>query len=222
MKPYYLIEDLNINCLEYFENEKVSIFYNSPFECDAVALINKQTRVAKKSATIIDNVITTSIFNESLQTGKIKSDLSDHLPVLHQSSSPLKLKKRFFNESNLASFKNQISNINWDILNSTKCSADSLYETFLNIFNEIHDVNFPLTETEMKPKNLETSWFSKGLKKSSKTKQKLYIKFLKNKSAESEEKYKNYKNLFEKLKIKSKKNYYAFLLNKYKYDTKRT
>ena len=74
----------------------------------------------------------------------------------------------------------------------------------------------------MKPKNLETSWFSKGLKKSSKTKQKLYIKFLKNKSAESEEKYKNYKNLFEKLKIKSKKNYYAFLLNKYKYDTKRT
>ena len=95
-------------------------------------------------------------------------------------------------------------------------------ETFLNIFNEIHDVNFPLTETEMKPKNLETSWFSKGLKKSSKTKQKLYIKFLKNKSAESEEKYKNYKNLFEKLKIKSKKNYCASLLNKYKYDTKRT
>ena len=59
-------------------------------------------------------------------------------------------------------------------------------------------------------------WFSKGLKKSSKTKQRLCIKFLKNKSAESEEKYKNYKNLFEKLKIKSKKNYYASLLNKYK------
>ena len=95
MKPYYLIEDLNINCLEYFENEKVSIFYNSPFECDAIALINKPTRVAKKPATIIDNVMTTSIFNESLQTGKIKSDLSDHLPVLPQNSSPLKLKNVF-------------------------------------------------------------------------------------------------------------------------------
>ena len=83
-------------------------------------------------------------------------------------------------------------------------------------------MNFPLTEIEIKPKNLKTPWFSKGLKKSSKTKQRLYIKFLKNKSAESEEKYKNYKNLFEKLKIKSKKNYYASLLNKYKYDTKRT
>ena len=79
-----------------------------------------------------------------------------------------------------------------------------------------------MTKIKVKPKNLKTPWFSKGLKKSSKTKQRLYIKFLKNKSAESEEKYKNYKNLFEKLKIKSKKNYYASLLNKYKYDTKRT
>ena len=50
-----------------------------------------------------------------------------------------------------------------------------------------------------------------------------YIKLLKNKSTESEEKDKSYKNLFEKLKIKSmEKNYYASLLNKYQYDTKRT
>ena len=83
-------------------------------------------------------------------------------------------------------------------------------------------MNFPLTETEIKPVNLKTPWFSKGLKKSFKTKQRLHTKFLKNKSAESEEKYKSYKNLFEKLKIKSKKNYYASLLNKCKDHTKRT
>ena len=80
-------------------------------------------------------------------------------------------------------------------------------------------MNFPLTDIEIKPKNLQTPWFSKGLKKSSKTEQRLYIIFLKSKSAESEEKYKNYKNLFEKLKIKSKKNYYASMLNKYIHDT---
>ena len=79
----------------------------------------------------------------------------------------------------LAYFKDQISSINWDNLNSTQLSANSLYETFLNIFNEINDVNFPLTGTEIKPKNLKTPWFSKGLKKSSKTKQMLYIKSLK-------------------------------------------
>ena len=83
-------------------------------------------------------------------------------------------------------------------------------------------MNFPLIEIEIKPKNLKTAWFSKRVKKPSKTKQRLYIKFLKNKSAESEEKYRNYKNLFEKYKIKSKKNYYASLLNKYKDHTNRT
>ena len=58
----------------------------------------------------------TNIFNESLKKGIIKSNLSDHLPIffsistskLPQNSSPLKLKKHFFNESNLASFKSQI------------------------------------------------------------------------------------------------------------------
>ena len=156
-KPYYVVGDLNINCSEYFENEKVSTFYNSLSEYGAIALINKPTRVANKSATIIDNVITTNVFNESLKKGIIKSKLSDDIPIffsistskLTQNSSPLKLKKRFFNESNLASFKNQISNINWDILNSTQCSANSLYETFLNIFSEIYDVNFSLTKIEI-------------------------------------------------------------------------
>ena len=66
-------------------------------------------------------------------------------------------------------------------------------------------MNFPLTEAEIKPKNLKTPWSSKGLKKSSKTKKGLYIKFLKSKSTKSEEKYKNYK-----------KN------QKYKYNTKQT
>ena len=68
-KPYYLIGDLNINCLECFENEKVSTFYNSLFKCGAITLINKPTRVAKISATIIDNVIviTKNVFNESLK-----------------------------------------------------------------------------------------------------------------------------------------------------------
>ena len=86
-KPYCLVGDLNINCLEYFENEKVSTFYNSLFEYGTIALINKPTRVAKTSATIIDNVITTNIFDESLKKGIIKSDLSDHLPIFFSIST---------------------------------------------------------------------------------------------------------------------------------------
>ena len=69
-KPCYLIGNLNIYCLEYYENEKVSTFYYSLFEFGVIALINKPTREAKKSATLIDNVIT--IFDEFFKN-KIQS-----------------------------------------------------------------------------------------------------------------------------------------------------
>ena len=51
----------------------------------------------------------------------------------------------------------------------------SRHETLLNISSEMYGVSFPLTEIEIKPKNLETPWFSTGLKKSSKTKHRLHI-----------------------------------------------
>lgn len=137
-----------------------------------------------------------------------------HLPILFsiktskslQNSSPLKLKKRIFKENNLASFEDQISNINSDNLNSTQDSGNSVNETFVNTFSEIFVVNFSLTEMQLKPKMLKTFWFSNKLKKSPKTKQSPHIKLFFKKSTESEEKYKNYKNLFGKIKIKSKKN----------------
>ena len=59
-------------------------------------------------------------------------------------------------------------------------------------------------------------------KKSSKTKQRLYIKFLKTKTLADESKYKNYKSLFEKLRKKAKIAYYSKLLRKYKTDSQRT
>ena len=50
------------------------------------------------------------------------------------------------------------------------------------------------------------------MKKSSKQKQKLYIKFLKNKSIQNEQICKNYKHLFGKLRKKTKQTYYQSIL----------
>ena len=75
-------------------------------------------------------------------------------------------------------------------------------------------------ETDVKLKGLQTPWMSKTMRKSSKQKQKLYIKFLKSKNPEDELIYKNYKNLLEKLGKKSKQNYYSNLLEKHKDNAK--
>ena len=44
---------------------------------------------------------------------------------------------------------------------TTQCSTKSICKKFLNIFNVIYDVNFPLTEIELKSINMKTPWYSK-------------------------------------------------------------
>ena len=56
-----------------------------------------------------------------------------------------------------------------------------------------------------KPKNLVTPWIAWGLRKSSRKKQRLYEKFLKQRNSENEEACKMYKILFQKLKKQSRK-----------------
>ena len=74
----------------------------------------------------------------------------------------------------------------------------------------------------VKRKILHNPWMTKGLLKSSKRKQKLYEKFLKKETPRNESIYKAYKSLWESLKKKSKKNYYARRLESYKNDIKKS
>ena len=93
---------------------------------------------------------------------------------------------------------------------------------FLRTFTDIYDANFPIREYILKDKDIKSPWISKSLKKSSKKKQRLYIKSLKSKTPEDEFHYKTYKSLFEKLRKKAKITYYSKLLHRYKTDSKRT
>ena len=74
---------------------------------------------------------------------------------------------------------------------------------------------FSIKENSNKKKKFIKPVDHRWLMKSSKQKQKLYTKFLKHRTFANEKNYKNYKNLFEKLKLKSKKNYYSALFKKY-------
>ena len=93
---------------------------------------------------------------------------------------------------------------------------------FQRTSTDIDSTNFPVYEYILKDKDNKSPWISKGLKKSSKKKQRLYIKFVETKTREDEFKYKTYKSLFEKLRQKAKITYYSKLLHKCKTDSKLT
>ena len=62
---------------------------------------------------------------------------------------------------------------------------------------------------------------TKAPQKSSKRKQNLYGKYLKNRAKLTKEEYKTYKSLFEATKQKSKKLYYCKVIEKYKTNAKK-
>ena len=103
--------------------------------------------------------------------------------------------KRVFSERNKENFKNDLQKTNWDVDSSKNTNV--LFEKFSNKFSKLYEKHFPLQKQILKSKDFMSPWMTKGMKKSSKQKQKLYIKYLKNKSRVSEENYKNYKNLLK-------------------------
>ena len=52
------------------------------FGFSMIPTINKPTRVTKHTATAIDNIITNCIINSDFKSAIVKTDLSDHFPII--------------------------------------------------------------------------------------------------------------------------------------------
>ena len=155
-------------------------FYHKVFELGFIPLIDKPTRICKNSATIIDNILTNCVFDNTLK----KAIISDYFPIIftiqtgkNQSKcQDLVSNKREFNEANKAPFKQQVSLLHWRHASSQK-DENKMYETFLSTFLEIYETNFSYKQVTVKPKDIKNPWMSKVLKKSSIQKQKFYVKY---------------------------------------------
>ena len=112
----FIIGDFNLNCLNYNEDSNIRHFYHKVFELGFIPLIDKPTRVCKNSATIVDNILTNCVFDNTLKKAIIKSDISDNFPIFltiqtgkNQSKCQnLVYNKREFNEANKAAFAQQL------------------------------------------------------------------------------------------------------------------
>ena len=211
---------------------KLETFVNLIFQHSLVPIVNKPTRVTKNNATLIDYIITNSFMDQENLTGILKTDISDHFPILtiftisvkhrlDSSDKKVTIRKRIINADSIQEFRDILSEVDWENLYSISNPNDA-YEYFLKVFSGIYDLAFPLKTFSVKRKTLQNPWMTKGLLKSSKQKQKLYEKFVKRRSPRNENIYKAYKSLFESLKKKSKKNYYTRRLENYQNDIKKS
>ena len=195
-----------------------------------IPLKNKPTRVTRHSAFAIDHIITNSATGHNeFKLDIIKTDLSDHFPIVfaiktNEITQRLVVKSTYklsYCEKNIEKFKNTLHNRNWDEIKKIE-DPSKAYKYFLKIFIDIYGNSFPNSEVKVKLKSDQSPWITKNIAKSSKKKQRLYEKFLKNRAPKNEETYKTYKSLFETIKRRSKKKFYSEKLQKFKGDAKKT
>ena len=181
------------------------------FENYVFPVINRLTRIAKTSETAIDHILTDTILEFEVHRGIMKNDIMDDFGIFYVLKTDLERKsnneyilQRDIGESNVEKFKELMNTVDWNLITQTLNPNDS-YSIFIEKFIKIYDQAFPLQKIKIKGKSLVSPWITKGIRKSSRKKQRLYEKFLKHKTTKTLETYKNYKNLFEKIKKVLKK-----------------
>ena len=180
-------------------------------------------RVTRKTETAIDHILTNSFIDKTIKTGIIQFDISDYFPIcLFIASEKVSVGNeivyiyiRIVNDETIEAFTQNLYENNLNDIQSIRNSNDA-YSIFLEKFRTMYDKHFPLKKIKLKTKDLKSHWITAGIKKSSKRKQHLYTKFLKNRNQKHETGCKNYKKLFESIKRRSKKLHFSKLRLKYK------
>ena len=170
-----------------------------------VATINKPTRATRKATSAIDHILTNSFTDTSFKTSIFKSDIYDHFPICFIIPSLMKqtnntkntfIFKRVFNTESIELFKHKLYETNLDDIEVSE-NPDEVYKSFLNKFSNLCDTYFSKKQIKLKSKYLQSPWITNRIRKSSKQKQRLYEKFLKNWNEKNELEYKTYKKHFE-------------------------
>ena len=186
----------DMNLLDFEQNKKVQNFLNIMFDHSMMPVINKPTRVTKKTATTVDHIFINSVTTTRFKKGIIKSDISDHFPIFFVTDYNIHIKetKEHFifrldlSDISVEKFKYKLCTVSWDSITNSS-DTNKTYDNFIEIFSSLYDECFPKKKIKLKPQKYNNPSITKGIKKLSKRKQKLSEKLLKNTNEKDEKLY---------------------------------
>jgi hypothetical protein len=171
------------------------------------------------SHSLIDHIVTNDR-DDGIISGTVILDVSDHfLTFIQLPNNCVKQKSnttnaRKFTPDNINNFKLNLQTQTWDSVLSCNDVNDS-YNQFWDIFKFFFDINFPLKGKKFN-KNLHklNEFMTKGLLTSRLTKINLHKLAVPTPTVENVDKYKSYRNMYNKLLRASKKAFYCESLHK--------
>ena len=205
--------------MNYEKDAKISAFLNAMLEFNFRPCITEPTRITNTNKpSLVDNVFINTLDNPF--AGNILEHISyDHLPnfiVMNHENDKNKsmVRKRDKRNFNSADFQTELldNDLILNLLNES--DTNSAYNIFLSKYTKLLDKHAPFRTLSKKEKSLQRKpWLTQGLLKSISKKRSLFKKLkkctLKNKdTTEIYHQYKTYNDTINKLKKRSKKNFY--------------
>lgn len=227
----YVLGDFNIdlNLDSYFSSEASPTEKLHDFNRNLLLypVIKHPTRITKKSATIIDNIMTNE--REKVTVGIFTCEVADHLSpfiILHDKEKGKKAIKntqkksitaRNTKQENLDNLKIELSQTNWEAVRKENDTSKKT-EIFNATFSKLFDKHCPVQTVKFNNKiHSEKEWMTKGLLQSRNKKMKLHSRWIQTKNPKHHEKYKEYLSIFEKVKKQAISDHYKELYqNNYK------
>jgi hypothetical protein len=196
--------------LEYGVAQSCTDYIDLLFSFGFIQLVVNPTRCTPNSATLIDHVIT-NYCPSSTDTVILLSKISDHFPVIHfkKTLKPKNHSKRVefreFSEINFRLFRETLQATNWDFVLTCQ-DTQIAYNYFSDTFNNLFNVFFPTKVVKLnRNKHCLEPWMSRGLLVSRNEKIKRCKLSVKIPTQANIEKFKTYRNMYNKL-IKAAKN----------------
>ena len=210
----YIMGDFNLDLLKHEKHPPTEQFLDMMYSNAYIPLINRPTRITKETSTLIDNIFTNNYdIKDSLYSGILQTDISDHYIVFHLSESDIINSQkneynlvRIANADRIAQYVQSIQNTDWTFLDTYQ-HCQCYFSKFLTKFKNIYDESFPLVRVKTQYRN-RLPWLSKGMKESIKLKNKLYGISLKHPTFYNINRYKTYKNKLTSILKQEEKLYY--------------
>ena len=161
-------------------------------------------------------------------SGVICHDISDHFPCLVivkqvncSKKEPLTITSRQLKEKNISLINHELENIDWHTLLKSESVSDNFELFHSKIMQVVDRISPEKNYTIPAKKVIKEPWLTTGLLKCVKKQGKLYKEFLKNRTVETDLKYKTYRNTLQRIKRKCKRTYYYNQCNDHRSNTKK-
>ena len=219
--------DHNYDLLKSTTNTSTERFLNINMDNDLTPCITKPTRVTRKTATLIDNIIVSNRLSYNYSPYIVYEDISDHFPcivvlrnVTKSKKDTVKITKRNFTDTSIHEIESVMSSIDWTCLHgmSVNDSFNYFHKTLLGCIDNI----CPKKEYNIRrDKLVRDPWITRGLLNSLRKQKRLYLDQLKAKTDVSTNRYKTYRNVLQKTLRSCKLRYFTNKCAEYKQNSRK-